>query len=127
MIHTHLHPIRLKVDETYFVQAFENVLSNAIKFSPLNAKVVVTARPSNDYYQLSITDEGPGLTEDDKKRLFHKYQKLSAQPTAGEKSTGLGLSIAKKYVEAMGGKIWCESEYGKGATFFLAFPLQTAM
>ncbi|MCS6833226.1 MAG: ATP-binding protein, partial [Flammeovirgaceae bacterium] len=82
------------------------------------------ACPVNRHYQLSIADEGPGLTEEDKKKLFQKYQKLSARPTAGEKSTGLGLSIAKKYVEAMGGKIWCESEYGKGATFFLAFPFQ---
>ena len=69
-----------------------------------------------------IKDEGPGLTESDKKMLFGKYQKLSAKPTGNETSTGLGLSIVKKFVEAMQGRIWCESQAGNGASFFVAFP-----
>ena len=55
------------------------------------------------------------------KKLFKKYQKLSAKPTGNETSTGLGLSIVKKYVEKMDGEIWCESEQGKGASFFVKF------
>lgn len=68
-----------------------------------------------------IKDEGPGLTEADKRKLFGKNQKLSARPTGIEISTGLGLSIVKKFVLAMQGEIWCESESGKGASFFVSF------
>ena len=56
------------------------------------------------------------------KKLFGKYQKLSAKPTGNETSTGLGLSIVKRFVEAMNGRIWCESESGQGASFFVSFP-----
>ena len=66
------------------------------------------------------------LSSDDKKKLFGKYQKLSARPTANETSTGLGLSIVKKFVEAMNGEIWCVSTEGKGASFFVAFVEQPA-
>ena len=61
------------------------------------------------------------MNEEDKKKLFVKYQKLSAKPTGDETSTGLGLSIVKKFVTAMNGEIWCESELGNGASFFIAF------
>ena len=71
-----------------------------------------------------VNDEGPGLSEEDKRKLFGKYQKLSARPTGNESSTGLGLSIVKKFVEAMNGRIWCESELGSGASFFVALELQ---
>ena len=69
-----------------------------------------------------VKDEGPGLTEEDKAKLFGKFARLSAQPTGGEHSTGLGLSIVKKMAEAMGGTVWCESEYGHGASFFVELP-----
>ncbi len=69
-----------------------------------------------------VQDRGPGLTEDDKKRLFQKFARLSAQPTGGEHSTGLGLSIVKRLVEKMRGQVWCESSTGEGATFIVAFP-----
>lgn len=59
------------------------------------------------------------MSEDDMSKLFGKFQKLSARPTANEKSTGLGLSIVKKYVEAMNGKVWCESKLGEGASFIV--------
>jgi signal transduction histidine kinase len=72
--------------------------------------------------RIEIQDEGPGLSDDDKKKLFGKFVRLSAQPTAGERSTGLGLSIVKKMVTAMHGHVWCESELGKGATFVVELP-----
>ena len=61
-----------------------------------------------------MQDEGPGLSAEDQKKLFGKFARLSAKPTGGEHSTGLGLSIVKKMVEAMNGKVWCESELGQG-------------
>jgi signal transduction histidine kinase len=74
--------------------------------------------------RIAFQDEGPGLTESDKRRLFEKFARLSAQPTGGEHSTGLGLSIVKKMVEAMNGRVWCESELGNGATFVVELPAQ---
>jgi signal transduction histidine kinase len=72
--------------------------------------------------RVEIQDEGPGLSADDKKKLFGKFVRLSAQPTAGERSTGLGLSIVKKMVTVMHGHVWCESELGRGATFIVELP-----
>jgi signal transduction histidine kinase len=71
---------------------------------------------------VEVQDEGPGLSAEDQKKLFGKFARLSAKPTGGEHSTGLGLSIVKKMVEAMNGKVWCESELGRGATFIVEFP-----
>jgi signal transduction histidine kinase len=69
-----------------------------------------------------VADKGPGISKADQRKLFQKYQRLSARPTAGEASIGLGLSIVKRYVEAMNGNVWCESEEGNGATFFVEMP-----
>lgn len=110
-----------KVDPDYAVQVFENLLSNAIKFSPPEKNVTVKLIKNNGKARAEIIDEGPGLTEDDLKKVFGKFQRLSARPTGGEQSTGLGLSIVKKYVEAMQGRVWCESEHGKGANFIVEF------
>jgi signal transduction histidine kinase len=110
------------VDRSYVDQVFENLVSNAVKFSPSNKKLFINLSQVDGKVIGEIKDEGPGLTEDDKKKLFGKYQKLSARPTGNETSTGLGLSIVKKFVEAMGGEIWCESMSGKGASFFVSFP-----
>ncbi len=110
------------VDKGYVDQVLENLISNAIKFSPIDKKVTINLFQSGGKVIGEIKDEGPGLTADDKTKLFGKYQKLSAVPTGNETSTGLGLSIVKKFVEAMKGEIWCESEAGNGASFFVAFP-----
>lgn len=110
-----------QVDKEYVEQVFENLLSNAVKFSPSFRNIYVNLSAKDGKVLGEIKDEGPGLSDDDKKKLFGKYQKLSARPTANETSTGLGLSIVKKFVEAMNGEIWCESTEGKGASFFVAF------
>lgn len=112
----------INADISYFNQIFENLLSNAIKFSPAEKNIYVTISDNNGKVTAAVRDEGPGLSDEDKKKLFNKYQKLSAKPTGNESSTGLGLSIVKKFVESMNGKIWCESEPGNGATFFVQFP-----
>lgn len=113
-------------DQSAYMQIIENLLSNAVKYSPLSKNIWtdlnIITKGEQEYVCFSVRDEGIGLTDDDKKRLFGKFARLSARPTGGEHSTGLGLSIVKKLVEAMNGEIWCESEHRKGATFFVAFP-----
>jgi signal transduction histidine kinase len=109
------------LDWGYATQILENLLSNAVKFSPPGRHIQVSILESSQHIHISIQDEGPGFSSDDMGKLFGKFQKLSARPTAGETSTGLGLSIVKKYVEAMQGSIRCESTEGKGATFVLSF------
>ena len=111
----------MRADANYIDQVIENLLSNAIKFSPSNKNIYIHVSVTDTNALCEIRDEGPGLSEDDKKKLFSKYQKLSAKPTGNETSTGLGLSIVKKFVEAMNGEIWCESEIEKGASFFVKF------
>ncbi len=113
----------VKGDKHHIQQVIENIISNAIKFSPANKKVGVKIKIGDNRAVLAIKDQGPGLTEEDHKNLFVEYANLSAQPTGDETSTGLGLSIVKKYVDLMEGNIWCKSTLGKGATFYLAFNL----
>lgn len=72
---------------------------------------------------IKVTDKGPGMNDTDKEKIFGKFTRLSAKPTAGESSTGLGLFIVKKLVKLHGGKIWVESEIGEGSTFILELPL----
>ena len=83
---------------------------------------ISNAQSTNNYVRVEVQDEGEGISREDMKRLFGKFARLSARPTAGEHSTGLGLSIVKKMVEAMNGRVWCESEAGKGATFIVELP-----
>jgi len=110
-------------DSHYLQQIFQNVLSNAIKFSPKGKIIKVVAEKSADSVKVKIIDEGPGISSQDQKKLFMKFQKLTAQPTNNEDSTGLGLALTKSFVIAMDGTIICESELGNGATFTLEFPL----
>ena len=115
----------VNTDLSYIDQVIENLLSNAIKFSKTEKNIYINITSDDTAALCEIRDEGPGLSESDKKKLFKKYQKLSAIPTGNESSTGLGLSIVKKFVDAMNGEIWCESEVGKGTSFFVKFNLAT--
>ena len=72
---------------------------------------------------IEVRDEGPGISEEDQTRLFRKFTRLSARPTGGEHSTGLGLSIVKHITEASGGHVGCISRLGEGATFYVSLPL----
>jgi signal transduction histidine kinase len=110
-------------DESTLRLILDNLLSNAIKYSPFGKKIHVVVKSDGELITFSIKDEGPGISEEDKSKLFLKFAKLSAKPTGGEDSTGLGLSIVKKFTEAMNGKVWCDSTEGHGATFTVEFPL----
>ena len=118
---TDLDEVVASLDRSLVVQIIDNLLSNAIKFSNHNSTVHVTLKDENQTIRFEVEDEGPGIKEEDQPKLFQKFQKLHARPTGGENSTGLGLSIVKKYVEAMQGKVWCESEFGKGSRFIVEF------
>ncbi len=113
--------LQIKVDKNYLIQILENILSNAIKFSSRNKEVIIKVISEDTMVRISVKDQGPGVTKKDMKFLFDRYTKLTAKPTNNEDSSGLGLAIAKKYVEAMNGKIWCESEPGDGALFLIEF------
>jgi signal transduction histidine kinase len=111
-------------DPTLIIQILDNIVSNAVKYSPMNKNIWIRAYeiPEQKTIAVSVRDEGPGFSDEDKEKLFGKFARLSAKPTGGEHSTGLGLSIVKRLVEAMGASIHCHSEQGKGATFIVEFP-----
>lgn len=113
--------IHIYANLNYLRRAFDNLLSNAIKFSNTGKTVSVLIDKVDNEVFLHIIDQGLGFSEEDQKNLFRKYRKLSSKPTAGEASTGLGLSIVKSLVEAMDGTISLISEKNKGATFTLKF------
>jgi two-component system, sensor histidine kinase and response regulator len=111
-------------DRGVAVQVLENLVSNAVKYSPAGKDIFIRLASVPGGVRCEVRDEGPGLSAEDQKKLFGKFARLSSKPTGGEHSTGLGLSIVKKMVEAMNGKVWCESELGKGATFFVELPVE---
>jgi signal transduction histidine kinase len=115
----------IKADRNYLIQVMENLISNAVKFSPFKRNVYIKVYEHNEFVRVSVKDEGPGIPENECIDLFKKYHKLSPRPTAGEQSIGLGLSIAKKYVEVMNGSIWCESLVGRGSEFIVQFEKET--
>jgi len=110
-------------DEKRIKQVIENLLSNAIKFSEKGRHIYIYLKQENQWARVSIKDEGPGLSSEDQSKLFGEFQRLSSQPTDGEKSTGLGLSIVKKIIDLHGGKIGVKSKLGSGSTFFFELPL----
>lgn len=102
-------------------QIADNLLSNAIKYSPPGKEVEICWLATERALALQVRDQGPGLTEEDHSKLFQKFARLSAKPTAGENSTGLGLSIVKMLCEILHSQIHCESEPGQGACFQVEF------
>jgi signal transduction histidine kinase len=114
---------RFAIDNQRVGQAVDNLISNAIKYSHYGAKIHIVLKKKGDTIQFSVQDEGPGIPEAEQPLLFHEFHRLSIRPTGGETSTGLGLSITKKIMEAHGGAIEVESHEKLGSTFTLIFPL----
>ena len=110
-------------DATATIQILDNLISNAVKYTPLNSTVYVHLTPETEHALVMVRDEGPGISEADQKKLFQKFGRLSACPTGGESSTGLGLVIARKLAHMMKGTVECHSTVGFGATFTLRLPL----
>ena len=114
--------VALHADKTRLREAFDNYVSNAVKYSPPDTTVTISLIPRAGQVEFGVRDQGPGLTDDDKRKMFGKFKRLSAKPTGGELSTGLGLSIVKQIVELHGGTVGCDSEPGHGAYFWARLP-----
>ena len=108
-------------DERRVRQVIFNLLSNAVKFTSAGGSVDVTATRANGEVRVSVADTGPGITEDDLGRIFEEFQQTEAGARQHE-GTGLGLALSKRFVEMHGGRIWCDSEVGKGSTFVFTIP-----
>ncbi|CCH50496.1 hybrid sensor histidine kinase/response regulator [Pseudodesulfovibrio piezophilus] len=111
-------------DQRRVGQVIDNLMTNAIKFSPHRSQVEVYVTRENNDVRVCVRDYGKGVPAGEEKLLFQSFQKTSVSPTAGESSTGLGLPIVKKIVEAHGGTVWVESEYEQGATFCFSLPVR---
>jgi signal transduction histidine kinase len=120
-----ISPFDLWTDENLLNRVMDNLLSNAVKFSYKHSNIFVKWGQNKDKIFISIKDEGPGIKPEDRKKLFQKFQKLSAKPTAGEDSTGLGLAIVKSLTERLNGNIEVKSEEGRGTEFIIKFPMKT--
>ncbi|MES2448475.1 MAG: GAF domain-containing sensor histidine kinase [Bacteroidota bacterium] len=111
-------------DSIRLQDAFENLLSNALKYAHLNTTVLINVTTIDNDLLIEFKDQGQGLLKDEMSKLFTKFARLSAVPTGKEHSNGLGLSIVKMLVELHHGKVWAESEgKDKGASFFIALPI----
>lgn len=120
-------PVPVHADEDRVADAIDNLISNAVKYSPLGGGITLSLAREGAEAVLRVADSGPGIAEADRARLFHPFQRLSATPTRGESSTGLGLYSAKRIVDLHGGRIGLERDPGGegpgGSTFFMALPL----
>ncbi len=114
--------VYLYIDEDKIIQVMNNLLNNAVKFTPEGGGIMVGMTVNRDEVLVSVKDTGVGINEEDMTRLFEKFQQFSRAPGPGIKGTGLGLAICKSLVELHGGQIWAESRVGKGTTFFFTLP-----
>jgi len=114
---------KVPVDSDKMHQVLNNLVSNAVKFSPPGSTVSVTTFKTAGWIAVSVRDQGPGISEEDRKLLFQPFARTSAKSTGGEKSTGLGLAIANRIVTGHGGRIRVEDAPGGGSTFIVSLPL----
>jgi signal transduction histidine kinase len=113
----------LSCDPDRLREAIDNLISNAIKYSPVGGNIELNMSLADEDILIRVADEGPGLSEEDVSRLFGRFQRLSARPTGGESSTGLGLSIVKRIIELHGGRVGAQSPGpGRGTTFTIRLP-----
>ncbi|MEJ5185555.1 MAG: HAMP domain-containing sensor histidine kinase [Candidatus Geothermincolales bacterium] len=115
--------LEAEVDPVKMEQVLNNLIQNAVKYSDPGGKVEVSLSREGDLAHVSVRDTGRGIPREDLDKIFKPFQAVAERGTAGEKSTGLGLAIARRVVEAHGGRIWAESEPGKGSTFHFTVPL----
>ncbi len=118
--------VQLFIDQNMMKTVIRNLLTNSIKYSEPKGEVLIEGEKNNKHYHIRIQDNGVGIKEKDIDKLFRIDQSYSTEGTANEKGTGLGLILSKEFVERNKGKIWVESEYGKGSTFNIRLPLPEA-
>jgi len=109
-------------DETQMIQLFQNLIANAIKFSPDDPVITITSELNGNGYWFAVKDHGLGIEPQYFERIFQIFQRLQSREKYD--GTGIGLAICKRIVERHGGKIWLESEPGKGSTFFFTIPVK---
>ncbi len=114
----------VEMDVPKIEEVIDNLVNNAIKYSPQNTTIRIRAYTKEDRVVVEVQDEGVGLTEEDLKKAFRRGARLSAKPTGGEVSTGLGLWIVKRIVEAHKGRVWVKSKLGVGSTFAFEIPIK---
>jgi hypothetical protein len=113
---------RVQADPVRLRQIMDNLLSNAIKYSPPGSVIQVEARRVDRFYLIRVIDQGPGIAEDDRERVFTYFGRLGVRTTGGERSTGLGLAITRQAVRAHGGEIGVENAEGGGSVFWFTLP-----
>lgn len=112
-------PVEVLADAALLGEVLRNLIENALKFSPPDTTVRVTAEPAGEVVRLTVGDEGPGLSDADRAGLFEKFRKLSARPTGGEPSSGLGLWIVRQLVELQNGRVFAENNPDRGCSFII--------
>jgi signal transduction histidine kinase len=109
-------------DERKFKQILLNLLTNAVKFTPDGGRVDVSARRDGDNIVVAVHDTGIGIAPEDQAAVFEEFRQVGRDYTNKQEGTGLGLALTRKFVELHGGRIWLESEPGKGSTFTFTIP-----
>ena len=110
------------LDSQIVRQVLDNILSNAVKYSPADKNIFVRIHHHDKFISCEVQDEGPGLSDEEQLKLFGKFMRLTPRPTGNEHSTGLGLFIVKKLLDAMKGRVKCKSRLGQGSLFTVEFP-----
>lgn len=118
-------PYAAKFDPHDIRRVLDNLLTNAVKFSHRKTEIVLRVWHDDGLLYFSVTDQGPGIPQSERQKLFREFSKTTVRPTEGEQSTGLGLAIAKKIVDKHGGEIFIESIVGQGSTLSFYLPLTT--
>ena len=112
----------VRIDSERVLQVLRNLLGNAVKFTPKGGQVSISAKPANGRLEVSVKDSGPGIPLDSLAAIFEKFNQGSRHGAHTRQGTGLGLAIAKNIISSHGGKIWAESQLGKGSTFIFVLP-----
>jgi signal transduction histidine kinase len=115
--------VQVPIDKQLVKRLITNLVSNAVKFSSSGKPVVIQAQTNNQHIVFAVKDEGPGFHPADLEKMYSKFQRLSAQPTGGESSHGLGLAIVDLLVKRLNATIELQTEFGKGSTFTIKVPV----
>lgn len=116
-----LEDLHAELNEVYILQIIDNLVSNAIKYTPRGGNIEISLSTVDDRVLLKVKDNGIGIPKQFLPHIFDQYQRKKHHLQQLDPDTGLGLAIVKKYVDAMNGRVWCESENNNGSTFFVEF------